>query len=240
MWCLMNIWLCINDNRMWGAWRRAQYTYSTKLSRMDQMKLREMMTTSITVVFMALTKYVPLRGRWGAILMVSFHFFAAWYFSQNAISPCKQPARSREADVPALLHPQGPWRASNIWRNWYRICKAITGRERWSWIPSETREVIREHQEGVPRLASLCHCKWNPSDFPFRVVHDFTTGAMGSGEVWASGHGMDHCMRPIFWRSGKAGVYHNDELHTSHWHVVEDSKTRWHQAASDEDGWWYN
>ena len=76
--------------------------------------------------------------------------------------------------------------------------------------------------------------------FPLFATYDFTTGAMGPGEIRASTYGMGHRMWPAIRRSGKAWICRNDELYASHWHSIEDSETQWYQAAPDEDGQQYH
>jgi hypothetical protein len=86
---------------------------------MDQMELQEMTAMSITAVFMALTRFAPLKSRGEAILMVRFLFFAGGIFSQNLISSCEQSACPHEVDVPALFYPQRTGQAPNTRQNQY-------------------------------------------------------------------------------------------------------------------------
>ena len=164
--------------------------------------------------------------------MEHFLSFLTWYFSQNLISSCKQSACPCEVDVSILFHPQGPWWAHNTQGNRYRLCKVTTG---W-WIPAEAWKIVWEYQESIPKSASSRNCKWNV--FWLSVIFDllFIIGAMGPGEVRATCHGMGHHMWPAIQRSAKAWIRHDDELYTSLQHFNKDSKTQWHQAASDEDG----
>ena len=207
---------------------------------MDQMGHQEMTAMSTTAASMVPTRFAPLRSRWGAILMVRLLYFSAWLFLQNLISSCELSTCPREAHVPTLFYSQRPRRTPNTWRNRDRVSKATTGWQGWRQIPEEAWKIIREHQEGVPRSASSCCCKWNPSRLSLLATNNLMTGAMGPGEVRANGYEMGRHMRPAIWRSRKARIQGDARLYAPHWHFVEDPRVQWYQAASDEDGHWQN
>ena len=165
------------------------------------------------------------------------YLFSAAGFSQHLISSYKQSARPCEADVPTVFNPQRPRQAPFTERNWYRVRKATTGLEGWGWISREAQKIVGEHQESISKSACLRHCKSIPPSYPLLMTYKLTTGTMGLGEVRATTHGMGHHLWPAVWRGRKAWVYRDDELYASHWRISEDSKTQWHQAAPDQDGW---
>jgi len=66
-----------------------------------------------------------------------------------------------------LFLSQGLWWAYNSQGNQYHLCKATTG---WK-IPAEAQKIIWEHQEGIPKSACSCNCKWNISSFSSFITY---------------------------------------------------------------------
>ena len=133
----------------------------------------------------------------------------------SLISFCELPACPCKPYVHLVFYPQRPCWTPNTWRSWDGIWKMTTGWEGQSGILSEAWYVIREHQEGVSKSISLCHCKCLLSGLS--ITYNFMTGAMGPRKIWAGNYGVGCCLWPTIWRGWKAQVHCDDELYTSHW-----------------------
>jgi len=238
---LINMWPHLNNNhRTWGPLRRTQSIYSTKLLQMGPTELQGMMVMSITAVFMVLTRFAPSKSWWGATLMVCIlslmldlshktlsvlvnylHVHVKlMYQLYSILKDCDEPPTLGKIDLTSAK----------------RWLDKKTEAE-YLWKLEKSSENIKKVFWDQQACAIVSEITCSLPSFP---TNNLTIGAMGPGEVQASTYGMDHCMWPAIWRSGKARVHCNDELCASHWHLVEDSKMQWHQAVPDKDGWWYN